>query len=110
MAPGEMTSGASPASLAAGVQGVMLSIGLVVAVISAALFGYLAWRRTTSTMYYRSANSSIRPQHVRLEDYEEWVIVRRKRWRLVKTVVAALLGAAIGWLLVAMIGSGLTRS
>jgi hypothetical protein len=88
----------------------MLSIGLVVAAVSAVLFGYLAWRRTTSTMYYRSANSSIRPQHVRPEDYEEWVMVRRKRWRLVKTVAAALLGAAIGWTLVTMIGSGLTRS
>ena len=77
-------------------------------VISAALFGYLAWRRTTSTMYYRSANSSIRPQHVRPEDYEEWVIVRRKRWRLVKTVAATLAGAAIGWMPYAMVASGLT--
>jgi hypothetical protein len=86
----------------------MLSIRLVVAAVSAALFGYVAWRRTTSRMYYRSANSSIRPQHVRLEDYEEWVIVRRKRWRLVKTGAATLLGAAIGWMLFAMVASGLT--
>jgi len=87
----------------------MHSIGPIAIVVGAALFGYLAWRRTTSTMYYRSANSSIRPPHVRPEDYEEWVIARRKRWRLVKTVAAALVGAAIGWLLFTMIGSGLAQ-
>jgi F0F1-type ATP synthase assembly protein I len=37
------------------------------------------------------------------------VIARRKRWRLIKTVAAALVGAAIGWLLFTMIGSGLAR-
>ncbi len=47
------------------------------------------------------------PAHVRPEDYEEWVIARRKRRRLIKTVAAALVGAAIGWLLFTMIGSGL---
>ena len=105
-----MTSRGRPATLALGsVLGVMRPIGLIVIVIGAALFAYLAWRRTTSTMYYRSANSSIRPPHVRPEDYEEWVIVRRKRWRLVKTVAAALLGAAVGWMLFTMIDSGLTR-
>jgi hypothetical protein len=31
-------------------------------------------------------------------DYEQWMIARRKRWRLVKTVVGAVLGAAIGWM------------
>ena len=87
----------------------MFSIGLIAIVVGAALFGYLAWRRTTSRMYYRSANSSIRPEHVRPEHYEEWVIARRKRWRLAKTVTAALLGAALGWMLFIMIGSGLTR-
>jgi glycerol uptake facilitator-like aquaporin len=104
-----MTSGIGPATLVIGAQGVMLSIELIAVVAGAALFGYLAWRRTTSTMYYRSANSSVRPQHVRPEDYEEWVMARRKRWRVVKTVAAALLGAAIGWMLFIMIGSGLTR-
>jgi len=104
-----MTLGIGPATLAVGAWGVMHSIGPIAIVVGAALFGYLAWRRTTSTMYYRSANSSIRPQHVRPEDYEEWVIARRKRWRLIKTVAAALVGAAIGWLLFTMIGSGLAR-
>jgi hypothetical protein len=37
------------------------------------------------------------------------VITRRKRWRLAKTVAAAVLGGAIGWLLFTMIGSGLAR-
>ena len=56
-------------------------------------------------MYYRSANSSVRPP----QDYEEWVIARRKRWRLAKTVVGALLGAAVGWVLFTMIDSGLAQ-
>ena len=47
--------------------------------------------------------------NVRPEDYEEWVIARRKRWRLAKTVVGALLGAAIGWMLFTMTDSGLAR-
>ena len=87
----------------------MRPIGLIAIVIGAALFAYLAWRRATSTMYYRSANSSIRPPHVRPEDYEEWAMARRRRWRLVKVVAAAALGAIVGWLLFAMIDSGLSR-
>ena len=87
---------------------VMRPIGLIAIVLGAALFGYLAWRRTTSTMYYRSANSSIRPPHVRPEDYEEWVIARRKRWRLVKTTIAAVLGGLAVWLMFIMIDSGLS--
>ena len=78
-------------------------------VVGAGLFAFLAWRRTTSTMYYRSANSSIRPPHVRPEDYEKWVLARRKRRRLAKTAVAAAVGAAISWLLFTMIDSGLSR-
>ena len=87
----------------------MRPLELIAIVVGAVLFAFLAWRRTTSRMYYRSANSSVRPPHVRPEDYEEWVIARRKRWRLVKTAVAAVLGAAIGWMLFAMIDSGLSR-
>jgi hypothetical protein len=55
----------------------------------------------------RSATSSVRPPHIRPEDYEEWVIARRKRWRLAMTVVGALLGAALGWVLFTMTDSGL---
>jgi len=87
----------------------MRPLGFVVIVVSAVLFAYLAWRRTTSTMYYRSANSSVRPPNVRPEDYEEWVTTRRKRWRLAKTVVGALLGAAVGLVLFTMTDSGLAR-
>ena len=87
----------------------MRPIELVAVAAGTALFAYLAWRRTTSNMYYRSANSSVRPPNVRPEDYEEWVIARRKRWRLAKTVVGALLGAAIGWMLFTMTDSGLAR-
>lgn len=87
----------------------MRPIGLIAIVLGAALFAYLAWRRTTSTMYYRSANSSIRPPHVRPEDYEEWVIARRKRRRLVKTTIAAVLGGLAMWLMFIMIDSGLSR-
>ena len=88
----------------------MRPIGLIViAVIGAALFGYQAWRRTTSTMYYRSASSSVRPPHVRPEDYEDWVIARRKRWRLVKTAAAAGLGAIMAGILFVMVDSGLSQ-
>jgi hypothetical protein len=78
-------------------------------IAGAALVGYLAWRRTTSRMYYRSASSSIRPSHVRLEDYEGWVIARRKRWRLVKTAAAVVLGAAMAGMLFAMVDAGLSQ-
>lgn len=105
-----MTPRACPATLAVGEYlGAMRPIGLIAIVIGAALFAYLAWRRTTSTMYYRSANSSMRPSHVRPEDYEEWVMARRKRWRLVKAVAAAILGAIVSGLLFAMIDSGLSQ-
>jgi hypothetical protein len=87
----------------------MRSIGLIAIAVGAALFAYLAWRRTTSRLYYRSANSSVRPPRVRPEDYEEWVIARRKRWRLVKVALAAVVGAAVGWMLFAMIDSGLSQ-
>jgi len=86
----------------------MRSIGLIAAIVGAALFAYVSWRRTTSRMYYRSSNSSVRPPHVRPEDYEEWVITRRKRWRLVRTAAAAALGAVIGWILFIMINSGVS--
>jgi hypothetical protein len=41
--------------------------------------------------------------------YEEWVIARRKRWRLAKTVVGALLGAAVGRMPFTMTDSGPAR-
>jgi hypothetical protein len=86
----------------------MRPIELVAVIAGAVLFACLAWHRTTSSLYYRSANSSVRP-HIRPEDYEEWVIARRKRWRLAKTVVGALLGAAVGWVPFTMTDSGLAQ-
>jgi hypothetical protein len=86
--------------------GIMRPIGLIVIVIGAALFAYLAWRRTTSTMYYRSANSSIRPPHVRPEDHEEWVMARRKRWRLATTVRSVSGAASMSAPYRSAIGSG----
>ena len=87
----------------------MRPIELVAVAAGAVLFAYLAWHRTTSGLYYRSPNSSVRPPHIRPEDYEEWVIARRKRWRLAKTVLGALAGAAVGWVLFTMTDSGLAR-
>jgi hypothetical protein len=87
----------------------MRPIELIPIALGAALFACLAWRRTTSTMYYRSASSSVRPPHVRPEDYEDWVIARRKRWRLVKTAIAAVVGGLAVWLMFIMIDSGLSR-
>jgi hypothetical protein len=87
----------------------MRPIELVAVAAGAVLFACLAWHRTTSSLYYRSANSSVRPPHVRPEDYEQWVIARRKRWRRAKTVVGALLAAAVGWVLFTMIDSGLAQ-
>ena len=82
---------------------------LLGAVIGGALFGAVAWRRATATMYYRSANSTIRPPHIALGDYEAWVMARRKRTRLLRVLGAALAGAVLGGLLLTMIGAGLAR-
>ena len=85
----------------------MWVVDMLVPLGGAALGGYWAWRRTTSTMYYRSANSSIRPSHISPEAYENWVIARRKRWRLVKAAVGAAIGAVVAGVLFKMIDGGL---
>ena len=87
----------------------MRLIQVIVAAAGGALCGYWAWRRTTRNMYYRSPSSSIRPPNVAEEDYEGWVIARRKRWRAAKSTLFAALGAAIVWVLFTMIDSGLSR-
>lgn len=81
-------------------------VHIIAAAAGAALSGYWMWRHTTRSMYYRSPNSSIRPPDVTEEDYEGWVIARRKRWRAAKSALAAGLGAVVAWLLCAMILSG----
>lgn len=80
------------------------------AIAVAASSGYWMWRRTTATLYYRSANPTIRPPHVSKEDYEARVIARRKRVRLVKTTLAAMAAGLAAWLLFTMVKGGLSRS
>jgi hypothetical protein len=87
----------------------MRIVGILVAIAAAALSGYWMWRRTTATMYYRSANSTIRPSHLSQDDYDAWVIARRKRGRLLKSIAAAAVGCFTAWLLFAMVESGLSR-
>jgi hypothetical protein len=82
---------------------------VIVLLAGAVLGGYWAWRLETRTMYYRSPNSTIRPSTVALEDYEQWVIARRKRWRMLKSALFAIVGAAIAGALFFMIDSGLSR-
>ena len=86
----------------------MRIVGILVAIAAAALSGYWVWRRTTATMYYRSANPTIRPPHITARDYEARIVMRRKRLRLLKSAIAAALGGAIGSLLFAMVYSGLS--
>lgn len=82
---------------------------IVFVLAGAALCGYWAWWQTTRNMYYRSLHSTIRPPDVTEQDYDRWVIRRRKHWRTAKSALAAALGAAIAWVLFTMIDSGLTR-
>ena len=84
-------------------------VGIIVVVGAAAVCGYWAWQQTTRNMYYRSPQSTIRPPDVSQEDYDRWVLARRKRWRVAKSVLFAGLGAAIAGILVMMINSGLAR-
>jgi len=84
-------------------------IGALVAVAGAMLAGYLMWRRTTSTLYYRTGNSNFRPPDVSQEEYEDAVIAQRKRWRLIRTAIAAVAGALVAYVLFIMISSGLSR-
>ena len=87
-----------------------MSLPAVIALlVGAALGGYWAWRLETRTMYYRSPNSTIRPSNVAVEDYEQWVIARRKRWRALKAALFATVGAAVAGVLFFMIDSGLSR-
>jgi len=87
----------------------MRIVGILVAIAAAASGGYWMWRRTRATLYYRSANSTIRPSHISQEDYDAWVIARRKNWRLVKTIIAAVLVGLIACLLLVMVEGGLSR-
>lgn len=87
----------------------MRLLEVVVVVAGGALCGYWAWWQTTRNLYYRSVHSTIRPPDVTEQDYDRWVIRRRKRRRAAKSTLAAALGAAIAWVLFTMIDSGLTQ-
>lgn len=88
----------------------MRPVLIVVLLAAAAVAGYWAWRRETSTMFYRSPNSTIRPTHVSPEEYDRSVMVRRKRWRALKSGLFGAVGAAVAGMLFVMIDSGLSRS
>jgi hypothetical protein len=81
----------------------------VVLIAGAALSGYWMWRRATATMYYRSANPTIRPSHVTPEEYDAQVIRRRKRVRLLKSAFAAAAGGLLAALLFVLVDGGLSR-
>jgi hypothetical protein len=87
----------------------MRLVGMLVLVAGAGMSGYWMWRRTTATMYYRSANPTIRPPHLTQEQYDAWVLTRRKRLRLLKSAIVAALGGLLAWLLFAMVDSGLSQ-
>jgi len=87
----------------------MRIVGMLVLLAGAAVSGYWMWRRTTATMYYRSANSTIRPPRISQQDYDALVIARRKRVRLLKAAIAGALGGLVAWLLFSMADSGLSR-
>lgn len=84
----------------------MRTAGILALIAGAALGGWWMWRRTTATLHYRSPNPTIRPRHVRPQDYDRWALARRKRWRLLRTTVAALAGAGVAGMLFVMIDSG----
>jgi hypothetical protein len=66
--------------------------------------GFFGWRRATKYVYRRSLFDENRPPGVSHRDYERRLIRQRKIWRLVSTILYALLGAAVGaalWALLA---------
>jgi hypothetical protein len=58
--------------------------------------GFFGWWRATRYVYRRSLYDEGRPSGVSHRDYERQVIRRRKAWRIVSTILYALLGAALG--------------
>jgi hypothetical protein len=58
--------------------------------------GFFGWWRATKYVYRRSLYDEGRPPGVSRRDYERIVTRRRKIWRIVSTILYALLGAAVG--------------
>jgi hypothetical protein len=71
------------------------------------LCGAFVWRHSGKWLYYRSANSTIRPPHLSPGQYETQVMRRRKLVRLAKTGAAVAAGGTAGWLAATMLGAGL---
>jgi hypothetical protein len=58
--------------------------------------GIIGWRRATKPIYRRSMYEPDPPEHMTRREFDRLVRRRRKRWRLVITLLYALAGAAVG--------------
>lgn len=58
--------------------------------------GTIGWRRATRPIYRRSLFDEEAPPGANRREYDAMVRRRRKRWRLVVTLLYALIGAAMG--------------
>ncbi len=66
--------------------------------------GVIGWRRSTKYVYRRSVYAPDIPEGISRQDHERAVRRRRKRWRVVTTVVYAIVGAALGVLFLMALG------
>lgn len=58
--------------------------------------GIIGWRRATKPIYRRSMFEPEPPEGMTRREYDRQVRRRRKRWRLLVTILYALAGAAVG--------------
>jgi hypothetical protein len=58
--------------------------------------GVIGWRRATKYVYRRSVYSTDIPEGVTRQAHERATRQRRKRWRVVVTVLYAIVGAVLG--------------
>ena len=65
---------------------------LVLAIVG----GIIGWRRATKPIYRRSMYEPDPPGNMTRREFDRLVRRRRKRWRLVITLLYALVGAAAG--------------
>jgi hypothetical protein len=71
----------------------------IAVVIFAVVGGVLGWRRGTRRIYWRSIYSD-RPDSMTPAEYERRLVRRRKRWRLMTTILFALASAVVGCIVV----------
>ncbi len=79
----------------------LLAITMLVFGVAA---GAIGWRSSTKYVYRRSIYAPDIPEGISRQDHERAVRRRRKRWRLVITVVYAIVGAIIGVLFLMLVG------